>query len=178
MTTYVAFLRGVNVGTHNRMTMDDLRSCCESLGLGNVRTYIQSGNVAFEHGGTDAEALAETIADGLLDAFDYDVAVVVRTHAELEAVVAAQPFDDAPDGESRRYVTFLAERPGDEEVAALEAKENEAETFEVRGREVYSELRPDLLERGRFTDAGKVLGVAATRRNWDVVTAVLDLASS
>lgn len=177
MPTHVAFLRGINVGGHNRMKMDDLRAACESLGLEDVRTYVQSGNVVFEAGAGEPGALADRLHDAIDDSFGYDVTVMVRTREELAAVVEGQPFDEPADGDTKLYVTFLDEEPAEERVEELLAAGNEAESFAVSGREVYSELRKDLLGDGRFTDAGKVLGVPATRQNWDVVTKVQVLAS-
>lgn len=177
MTTYLAFLRGINVGGHNRMTMDDLRATCARVGLANVRTYIQSGNVVFEADGTNAEALAEELTDAIAADFDYDVTVVVRTRSELDAVVAGQPFADPPADGTKLYVTFLQDRPEEAGIQALEDAASDAEAFEVSGREVYSQLDKDALGDGRFTDVAKKIGVEGTRRNWDVVTAVHDLAA-
>jgi len=86
MTTYVAFLRGINVGGHNRMKMDALRALCEGLGHADVRTYIQSGNVVFEAAEADDRALADDLAAAIDDAFSYDVTVMVRTFDELAGV--------------------------------------------------------------------------------------------
>ena len=178
MTTYVAFLRGINVGAHNRMKMAELRECCESLGFADVQTYIQSGNVVFETPETDAATLESELADAIQDSLGYDISVMVRTRAELDEVVANRPFDEPRDEHTKLYVTFLDEAPGDEQVEALLAAQDEAEAFEVRGREVYSRLRKDLMEDGRFTDIGKTLGTSATRRTWNVVERVWRMGSA
>ena len=178
MTTYVAFLRGINVGGHNRMKMDALGDLVESLGYEDVRTYIQSGNVVFETAEADDRALADEIAAAIDDEFGYDLTVMVRTRDELEAVVAGQPFDVTEEEGIRHYVTFLHEVPGDEGVEALLDAAMEGEAFEVIGREVYSRLDKNVMADGRYTDAGKKLGTPATRRYWDVVASVLELASS
>ena len=88
---YIALLRGINVGGHT-VKMDALRRHFEELGLGNVRSYIQSGNVFFTAEETDRFALAERIERHLRDALGYDVPVCLRTVAEVERVVAADPF--------------------------------------------------------------------------------------
>ena len=178
MSTHVAFLRGINVGGHNRMKMDELRDLCEAMGLKNVRTYIQSGNVVFDAEGADAGIVGDEL-EGMIDReFGYDVDVMVRTRAELDAVVADQPFEEPTDEDTKLYVTFLAEEPDAERVEELHATGGDAESFVVRGREVYSQLRKDLLGDGQFTDAGKRLGVSGTRRNWDVVTKVQVMATA
>lgn len=177
MPTYVAFLRGINVGGHNPLKMDELRDLVESMGYETVRTYIQSGNVVFEAADADAGGLAAELHDAIEAAFGYGVTVMIRTRAELAAIVEEQPFGPpGPEG-VRHYVTFLDEVPSEEGVEALQAAALEGETFEVVGREVYSRLDKTVMPDGRYTDAGSKLGVSATRRTWDVVTSVLELAS-
>ena len=176
MTRVIAFLRGVNVGGHNRMTMDDLRACIESLGVEGVRTYIQSGNVVFETDETDEDALREAIHDAIVTDFGYDVTVMIRPLEELADVVAGQPFDADGDGDLRHYVTFLNEAPTTSQIERLLDAQSAAESFAVRGRVVYSELDKASLGDGRFTDVGRPLGMETTRRTWAVVRAVLELA--
>lgn len=175
MTRFIAFLRAVNVGGHNRMKMDELRTLFETLGYKDVETYIQSGNVLFEAVETDEGALREEIHDAIEDEFGYDISVMIRTRVELAGAVSGQPFDvPGPDG-VRHYVTFLHEEPTDEQVEAIQNAQNEAESFGMIGRVVYSELEKNTLGDGRYTDVGATLGMEATRRNWDVVTAVLEI---
>ena len=176
MPTYVAFLRGINVGGHNRLAMDDLRELLVSLGYDDVRTYIQSGNAAFEADEAAEDALRAAVHDAIEDAFGYDLEVMLRTRDALADVVAGLPFEGPAGEDVRRYVTFLHEPPTAEQVEALLAAAHDAETFVARGREVYSELDKAALGDGRFTDAGAALGLPATRRTWAVVEAVLDLA--
>lgn len=88
---YIALLRGINVGGHT-VKMDTLRRYFEELGFGNVRSYIQSGNVFFIADETDRAALAERIERHLRAALGYDVPVCLRTVTELEQVAAAEPF--------------------------------------------------------------------------------------
>jgi len=177
MPTHVALLRGINVGGHNRMKMHELRAVCESLGFSDVRTHIQSGNVVFEAADADEATLRAELHDAIEAEFGYDVTVMVRTREALEAAVAGQPFDVTGEDGIRHYVTFLNEAPSDDRVAALHDGAMEGESFEVVGREVYSQLDKTVMTDGRYTDAGKVLGLDATRRYWDVVTSVLELAS-
>ncbi|BBY85526.1 DUF1697 domain-containing protein [Mycolicibacterium tokaiense] len=89
-TSYVALLRGINVGGRNVVAMKDLRAAMEGHGFGNVRTYIQSGNVLFE---TDAPATAlESEIEATLEKrFGVPLLVVVRSHRQLRAVVTKAP---------------------------------------------------------------------------------------
>lgn len=167
MRTYFAFLRGINVGAHNRMKMDNLRAVCESIGLENVQTYIQSGNIVFETTETDERELSRTIGDAIEDEFGYDVPAMIRTRLELEEIVDRQPFEEPTSDGIKQYVTFLHDEPTDEQREQLLATQSDAERFVVSDREVYSD--------GRFIDIGTKLGMVSTRRNWDVVTSVLEL---
>ncbi len=102
MTTFVALLRGINVGGKNRILMADLRACFEEAGYANVRTYIQSGNVVFGADEPDRELLRGAIEPMLAQAFDYAATVELRDATELGAVVEA-----APDGFGSDKDTFL-----------------------------------------------------------------------
>jgi uncharacterized protein (DUF1697 family) len=111
---YVALLRGINVGGHT-VKMERLRELFAELGLGNVRTYIQSGNVFFETAQVDRRALTRTIEQHLRAALGYDVPVFLRTVAELEEIVANDAFghvEVSPD--TRLCVVFTSSSiPGD-----------------------------------------------------------------
>ena len=92
MTRYAVLLRGVNVGGGNRIAMADLRALLERRGCTDVRTYLQSGNAVVDHDGADLTAAVE---QALTDELGLSVAVLVRTAAELDAVVEACPFEVA-----------------------------------------------------------------------------------
>src|SRR5207245_3566222 len=71
MPVYVALLRGINVGGHKRVPMDQLRKLCEGLGFGQVKTYIQSGNVVFKARKTDPAALSKRLEKEILKHFGF-----------------------------------------------------------------------------------------------------------
>ncbi len=107
--TYIAFLRGINVGGHT-VKMERLRAHFAELGLANVRTYIQSGNVFFETEQTDRRTLTQTIEQHLHSVLGYDVPVFLRSIPELEQILAIDPFrsmDVTPD--MRLCITFTAD---------------------------------------------------------------------
>jgi uncharacterized protein (DUF1697 family) len=105
MTGWVALLRAVNLGARNKVPMAQLRALLERAGHGDVRTYIQSGNVLFRHESADRSAVAQRLEDAIADAFGVTTTAVLRTFDELRAVAASHPC--GPDT-SRTYVTFLA----------------------------------------------------------------------
>lgn len=90
-TAYVALLRGINVGGKNPVRMTELAGCFEALGERDVRTYIQSGNVLFAHRGPRPRE--EALETALREAFGFDIPVVLRSHEEMAATVAAAPPD-------------------------------------------------------------------------------------
>jgi len=106
-TTYLALLRGINVGGRNRILMADLRACFESAGYKDVRTYIQSGNVVFQCG-VDRAELTHAIEAMLAGAFDYRATVALRDAAEMRAVVREAPAGFGSEPDAYRYdVLFL-----------------------------------------------------------------------
>ena len=118
--SYVALLRGINVGGRNRILMADLRACFEEAGYEDVRTYIQSGNVVFCSEASEREELRHAIEQMLAEAFDYAATVELRDRGELQAVVEAAPPGFGADQGTYRYdVMFLL--PPLEPAAALDA---------------------------------------------------------
>src|SRR6185369_12061855 len=109
MTKYVAFLRAINVGGHTIIKMTDLKRIFESLGLGNVQTYIQSGNVIFESGEADTASLEKQIENQVEQATGYKTKLFVRTIREVQAIANKNPFTAKAD--ETAYVGFLTEKP-------------------------------------------------------------------
>jgi uncharacterized protein (DUF1697 family) len=176
--SYVALLRGINVGTTKRMLMADLRALLVKLGYGEPRTLLQSGNVAF-HAEGPAAAIEARIAKGLLDRFGFDVRVLVRSRRELRGIVTRTPFPEAESEGSLFHVAFLSAKP---KASALEGVDEAAfapERFAVAGREIYMWCRNGVRESKLFTTlSDKRLGVAVTVRNWNTVTKLLALAEA
>ena len=114
---YVALLRGVNVGGHKPLKMADLRKAFDDMGFANVLTVQASGNVLFDAAGTEAaediHRLAARIEEGLGRIFGSSIAVIVRPFAEIERLVASDPFKGVAIGpDTRLYVTFLSPPAG------------------------------------------------------------------
>jgi uncharacterized protein (DUF1697 family) len=106
-TTYVALLRAVNVGGRNIMSMAALQQCLERLGLINVRTFIQSGNVIFETGETSAAKLTRRIEGAVSTALGIDSRIVLLSQAQLKTIVAEAPAGWARSSDLRRNIAFL-----------------------------------------------------------------------
>ena len=173
MTTYIALLRGVNLGARNKVSMADLRTMIESLGAEDVQTYVQSGNVVFKSRVRSAATLAGDIERRISRELGLEIRVVLRTDKQLAKIVAGNPFAATQSEGTKLHVTFLAEAPKASLTRALEPDE-----FQIKGREVYLHT-PKGYGRSKLSNAyfEKQLGVAGTTRNWNTVTKLAELAS-
>ena len=175
---FVALLRGVNVGG-NTLSMAGLRGLCAELGLWNPRTYVQSGNLVFEADGA-AERWSSALERALVGKARLPITVLVRTGTEIASVLARNPFlREKGIDPTRLYVTFLRDAPTKAALAALKAIDPGPDRLSHAGREVHlhcptgygrSKLSNNVLE--------KVLGVAATTRNWRTVTMLAEMAAT
>lgn len=180
MTTWIALLRGINVGGNRRVSMAELRSALEAIGLAEVRTYIVSGNVVFRSARPDATRLRADIEAAVEARFGFPVAIVLRTAAEMRAVLDGDPF---PDGSltdpARRYAIFLSDDPDPARLAAIDRAGVAPDVFAAGDRVVHAWYREGLQASklaGQLTDRG--LGVTATARNWNTVRRLVELAEA
>jgi uncharacterized protein (DUF1697 family) len=175
---FVVLLRGVNLAGRNRVSMPALREALEDADFTAVATYVQSGNVVLASGKA-AKRVGRDVERLLADRFDLDIRVIVRTRAELAAVIDRDPLAKIATDPKRYQVTFL-ESPLDADVVRkLEAIATDEERVKHIGREVYA-WHPDGVGRSKLAVllAGKGLGVTATARNWSTVTRLLELADA
>jgi uncharacterized protein (DUF1697 family) len=172
----IVLLRGVNLASRNRISMPDLREALEEAGFEDVSTYVQSGNVVLTSKAS-AKQVESDVRRLLADRFGLDIAVVVRTRAELAAVVKRNPLGKVATNPKLYQVTFLEKAPTAELVRNLEAVAVGKEQVAHIGRELYA-WHPDGVARSKLAAlmAGKGLGVTATARNWRTVTKLLELA--
>jgi uncharacterized protein (DUF1697 family) len=179
MRTYVALLRGINLGAHNKIAMADLRELFAAVGAEAIATYVQSGNVVFKSSVGSAPKLARAIEERIERDLGLGVKVLLRTNAELAGIAAGNPFDASGTDSATLHVTFLAERPDPARVRGLDPARGQPDEFRVAGREVYLHC-PNGYGRSKLTNAyfEKQLGVAATTRNWRTVTKLAELASA
>ena len=173
MARYAAFLRGINLGPTNKVSMPRLRELAEGLGYTDVTTYINSGNLILT--ATDpAVTIEQRLAKAITDELGLNVDVAVRTPARLATIVAENPFPYAdPTYVTVAFLTKAAPADARRRVAEV-ATEKEPHVFS--GQEVYvhytdGQARSKLA--ARFPD---IVGVSATVRNLRTVTKVLELA--
>ena len=173
----MALLRGINVGAHKRIAMADLRELLTSLGYGEVRTLLQSGNVALR-AEVAPESLAAALEHEIAERFAVTTPVVVRTREQLAAVLACDPLREIVDEDRLYQVNFLSAEPTREAIERIEAVDFGSERFVHAGLEIYAwhpaGIHSSPLARS-LTD--KQLGVVATARNWNTTVKLLELAS-
>ena len=167
---HVALLRAINVGGTKKLLMAELRAIFEAAGCADVRTYIQSGNVVFRAEEALAARIPALIQAEIAASKGFQVPVVTRTAAELDAVASGNPFLAAGADPARLHVGFLGEAPSATRIAELDPDRSQPDTFEVRGREVYLHF-PNGTARSKFTGDyfDRVLATTITIRNWRTV---------
>ncbi|MGH3023752.1 MAG: DUF1697 domain-containing protein [Gaiellaceae bacterium] len=172
--TYVALLRGINLGSRNRIAMADLRALVAALGHEDVTTYLQSGNVVFRSSGRAAD-LRRGLEARIARDHGLAVTVLLRTRAELARLVTGNPFAER-GGERTLHVTFLADKPEPVRARDLDAAHGEPDEFRLAGRDVYLYC-PNGYGKSKLANAffEQRLGVAATTRNWRTVTSLAEL---
>jgi uncharacterized protein (DUF1697 family) len=176
MSTWVAFLRGIGGGIRP-MLMKDLQAAVAGLGLSDVRTYIQSGNVVFRRSRATAAKLEAQIARAIEDKFGFESKVMVLSARDLARAAADNPFAQAGDEPKSVHLFFLAQRPRQPDLAAMKRLKTASETFVLTGRVLYLHTPDGFGESRLAARIEKLLGVPATARNWRTVTKMLELAA-
>lgn len=172
VTTCAVLLRGVNLGRHNRISMPDLRRVLEGIGGTDVRTYVQSGNAVLRWTGA-VPSLEQRVAGALETELDLRVPVMVRTAAELAAVVEGNPWSDEDLDPKRLQVAFLSAPPDPARLAALDHEALLPERLAAGDRVLYL-WHAEGVQRSRLARL-RLGDVEATSRNWTTVTALRDL---
>ena len=171
----IVFLRGINLGSRNRIAMAELREALTDLGYEDVRTHLQSGNVVLTSAATPAKVQGD-IEQEIAERFGLEIGVVVRTRAELAAVVERDPLGDVATNTSRYLVSFLSAKPSAAAVRELKKADVSPEQFVLSGRELYA-WHPAGVHRSKLNPlVERRLGVTATARNWNTVQRLLELA--
>ncbi|MDQ6797044.1 MAG: DUF1697 domain-containing protein [Actinomycetota bacterium] len=172
MTTYVALLRGINVGGRHKVAMADLKALLAEAGGENVSTYIQSGNAVLTHPARSPDKLAADLGRRIEAMTGFPVAVIVRTAAAMAAVVRKNPF---PGREASLHVTFLSDDPPPGALDAVDAEAFLPEEFALVEREIYLHL-PNGMARTKLPQALDVFATPVTTRNWRTVDKLAEMA--
>ncbi|MBK9740344.1 MAG: DUF1697 domain-containing protein [Actinobacteria bacterium] len=184
MTTYIALLRGVNVGGHNKVPMGALRTDLEAAGFGHVRTYIQSGNVLVDTGRASPQKVADRVREVIADTLSLDIPTIALDAASLAGIVDANPYADEPD-HKRVHAIFLPTAPDPASVERLRDLESafsakgSPDTITLDGSTLYLHT-PDGFGTSELAKAlttkGRIAALNGTARNWATVTTLLAMA--
>ena len=171
MTRFVSLFRGINVGGNKSVRMDALKELHETLGLQEVATYIQSGNVVFSSGGEDVTQIQKEIEDAFAKKFGFQAKVMVRTAGEFNVIIENNPFQNQPMKESKWVVAmFLANDPISTALEDIQKTYTGLEVLHIMGHEVFI-YYPEGIGRSKLTNTflEKKLKAVGTARNWNTV---------
>ena len=175
MASYVAFLRGVNLGPNNKIPMPALRTMAEDLGYTEVATFINSGNLIVSSP-KKAATVEHEISKAIKDTFGRSIDVTIRTPAQLKKVLAENPY---PDGNpSQVTVAFLTKAPAKDAKERVAAVAKGHEPFAFAGQEVYVNYSQGIGKSKLAEKFSDIIGVSSTVRNIRTVERVLALSGA
>jgi len=176
MKTYIAFLRGINVGGHKKIPMQKLRDILNAEGFNDVKTYIQTGNIVFKSSESNEEALKSSIKNTILKEFGFEVPTLIKRPKVLESILDDCPFNE--EEKVKSYFALLYNKPNKEQVKSIEAVNfpNEKVILKQDCIYLYSSIGYGKSKaNNNFFE--KQLKITATTRNYKTLIKVLKLSS-
>jgi uncharacterized protein (DUF1697 family) len=175
MSTWIALLRGVGGGIRP-LPMKDLTAALTKLGLADVRTYIQSGNVVFEATRTTATRLSKQIGECIVENFGFESWVMVLTAKELRLAMAANPYPKADAEPQTLHLFFMAKAPPSPDIAGMNKLKAPSESFTLKDNVLYFYAPKGFGISKLAARIDRLLGIETTARNWRTCTKVLAIA--
>ncbi len=173
MPQYICFLRGINVGGKRIIKMDALKQTFMALGAIKVQSYIQSGNIIFEHEQTNTSLLNQQISEAILATYGFEVPVITMTTTHFKAIMEENPFVNQQE---QLYVNFIAEKPAEALLEKLQTVDYHPDQLVCTAKALYlycvtpyhkTKLSQGFLERK--------LQVTITTRHWKTLEALAAL---
>lgn len=177
MTLAVSLLRGINVGGRNKIRMADLRDMYHGLGLSQVRSILQSGNVLFETAETDLAGVGLELEAAIRASFGLDVRIILRSSADFGAIFSRHRFSAAQLLEPRKIaVVFLSDAADSAAVDRLRESNPGRESIQAAGRELFI-FYTDGMARSKLDSSRieRALGLRSTARNWNTCNRISKL---
>lgn len=175
---YIALLRGINVSGQKKVPMAALRDALAEAGLNNIATYIQSGNVVFDHAKTRHQHLKQLIEKTIEKTFHFDAPVTIRTHKEIATTLAGLPFKDINETQdsAKILVSFLSRKVERTELEPLIATATANEQIGISNNNLYLYC-PEGYGKSRLSNnfIEKKLKLGATTRNWKTVKMLYEM---
>lgn len=177
MKTFVALLRGINVGGHNRLPMATLRQILETLDCHEVQTYIQSGNVVFDSK-RQASSLSKNMAAAIKESCGFEPQILVLEKTDFEQAARDNPFPVKDPDAKTLHMGFLETTPNSPDLEGLKLLASPSERFRLIGKVFYLHA-PDGIGRSKLAaKSEKLIGVPMTDRNWNTVGKILSMLDS
>jgi len=183
MHTYIAILRGINVGGKRRILMPDLKSLFADLGYQNIITYIQSGNVIFQTpDNNSAFIIANKIENEILEKFNLNVPIIIKSFKEFLEAIQKNPFYKTDNTDNtdieKLHLTFLNKNPTFEKLQSIEGFDFSPDKFKVIDNNVFIYCEGKY-HRSKLTNAffEKKLNTNCSTRNWKTILKIAELAS-
>jgi uncharacterized protein (DUF1697 family) len=175
-SSYLALLKGINVGGKNKLPMQDLKDIFIRAGCTEVRTFIQSGNVIFNSSPDLVHQIAGRVSTAIQERFGYEVPVLLRSAGQLAGVVGNNPYVKEGADTDSLHVIFLQAKPDPDRLARIDANWSAPDSFVLQGQEIYLRL-PDGAARTKLTVNyfDSRLQTVCTGRNWNTVSKLVEL---
>jgi uncharacterized protein (DUF1697 family) len=172
--TYVALLRGINVGGNHKVPMAELRKEMEVLGYENVKTLLNSGNVIFDGDPVAVDKLETTLAAHLQRVFGFGIPVIAKKAQDIHALVDANPFSHIKLSKNiRLYITFVKSQISADPSVPRRSDDHSLQIVAIRDKIVCSVLDISL---GKTTKGMEMLeahfGKDITTRNWNTINRI------
>jgi uncharacterized protein (DUF1697 family) len=177
MHTYIALLRGINVGGKSALPMKELIAIFERLGVSNVKTYLQSGNVVFQSGSKDISSFSKKLGTAIRERCGFEPQILLIGLAEFEKAIANNPFPAAESEPRSLHLGFLASAPKNPDLKKIESLKKDSEQFCLIGKIFYL-YAPEGVGRSKLAASSeKLLGVPMSDRNWNTVCKLKEIAT-
>lgn len=175
MSTYIALLKGINVGGHKKVPMTELRKLLTKEGFQSVQTYIQSGNVVLQTSEKAAE-VEDIIQMAIMDQFGFDVSVIVKTREALQTIFEASPFSN--EIKEKSYFIMLNKAPKKELLKEVESISYENEEVIIKNDALYFHSSTGYGNaKFNMNTYERKLKVVGTARNYNTMLKLLSLSS-
>jgi uncharacterized protein (DUF1697 family) len=178
MKTFIALLKGINVGGRNKLPMKELTTLLEGLGLYNVKTYIQSGNVVFQCETGDLDGLADVISTAVGEKYGFTPQILILSLDTFQQAITANPFPEGEANPKTLHLFFLATPAIQPNTERLEATRQERERFQLTETVFYLHAPDGIGQSKLAAKVEKALGVPVTARNWRSVSKIMSLAQT
>ncbi|WGD33602.1 DUF1697 domain-containing protein [Olleya sp. YS] len=177
MQTYLAFLRGINVGGHNKIPMQDLRQLLDDLSFKAVKTYIQTGNIVFKSSEIDKQVLESKIKTAILNQFNFQIPVLIKTPEEIHSILERCPFNT--DEKQNSYFALLFAKVTKQQKEAISSYSFPNEKFQLINNCIYlysSTGYGRAKANNNFFE--KKLNITATTRNYKTLIKLIELSNT